>query len=165
MSDDGYSCYDTSFGLVAVKAYPGEYTWEDAVKKCSEDGTNGVNGELPAPRSSVENHWFVDKANELGLSQFWLGVNDKDQEGEWRNHRGFTQRFFNWAPNEPNNKGKNSTVAHCGKAGGEYGKTWDDDSCKLVKKHLMCTYVATGGQFNRNFLSFYFLPLAFSALT
>ena len=120
---------------MAVKAYSGNYNWEEARIKCSEDGTD-VKGELAAPRSPVENQWFVDKANELGLVKFWLGVNDRDVEGEYKNQHGSLHNYFRWKTNEPTGV----TVANCVQTGGGYGYQWDDDVCSK-RKNLLCTHV------------------------
>ena len=136
---DGYSCHETSFGLVAIKAYSGDYTWFDAKNKCYEDGANGVQGELPSPRSYIENKWFVDKADELGLGGFWLGVNDEDEKGVWMNGYGMRQNYSNWAPGEPRlSDDKNCVNVGPGTWGGDYA--WDDVSCGH-SWGLLCTYV------------------------
>ena len=136
MVADGYSCHETSFGVVAVKAYKGDFNWDEAWKKCSWDGTSDGKGELPAPRSSAENEWFVNKAKQLGLSNFWLGITDKGREGTWTSQHNVPQGYFNWAAGEPNNQGNQD----CAQAGGSWpGFSWDDDFC-TKKIHLLCTY-------------------------
>ena len=134
--DDSYTCHETSFGLVAVKTYSGNYNWEEARTKCSQDGTSGVKGELATPLSSIENEWFVNKAKELGLGHFWLGVNDKDVEGTWTNLYG-PQTYSNWNPGEPNNYGNQD----CALSGGGYGYKWDDATCDFKLPDLFCTHV------------------------
>ena len=140
MVDDGYSCEQTSFGWVAVKAYSGYYTWEEARTKCSQDGTGGTKAELAAPRSSTENEWFVNKATELGLSYFWLGLTDEDLEGTWTNQHGLTQTYFNWDAGQPGNSGNNED---CAATGGSWGYKWHDYTCasSSVRHNLLCTYI------------------------
>ena len=120
---------------MAVKAYSGSYNWEEARIKCSEDGTD-VQGELAAPRSPVENEWFVDKANELGLVKFWLGVNDRDVEGEYNNQHGSPHTYFNWANNEPNGANRED----CVQTGISRGYEWNDISCNWTR-NVLCTHV------------------------
>ena len=117
---------------MAVKAHSGGYTWEEAKIKCSEDG-----GELPMPRSSIENNWFVDRANELGLGSFWLGVTDEEVEGTWNNQNGLPQTYLNWASRQPDNSGNNQD---CVRTSGGYGYQWDDVPCNLKGFHLLCAY-------------------------
>ena len=139
LMDDSYSCHETSFGLVAVKTYSGNYNWEEARTKCSQDGTGDVKGELATPLSSTENEWFVNKAKELRLGAFWLGVTDKDVEGTWTNLYG-RQTYFNWYAGEPNNHGQ--AGQDCAKAGGDHlGHKWDDGTCGGKLQDLLCTQV------------------------
>ena len=141
MVDKGYSCDYTSFGWVAVKAYPGDYTWEQAKTKCSQDGTNDFKAQLAAPRSSVENEWFVNKANELGVDEFWLGITDKDREDTWKTQHGLPQNYFNWDSDlfgqQPSNAGGNED---CVLTNGRWGFNWNDETC-TSKKNLLCTRI------------------------
>ena len=121
---------------MAVKAYSGDYGWEDARIKCAQDGDD-VKGELPAPLSSIENEWIVDLAKGYGLGQFWLGVNDKEVRDEYNNLDGSPHTYFNWANNEPSTGWR----AHdCVYTGGNYGYTWDDTTCG-AKKDTLCIHV------------------------
>ena len=123
-----------------MKAYPGDYTWEDARVKCSQDGTGAVKAELAVPRDFTESEWFANKATELGLGIFWLGLNDIDVEGTWTDTQGRTQIYFNWAAGQPSGGGQ-----HCATSGGQWGSGWDDDGCSVHdtfgQRHLLCTYV------------------------
>ena len=122
---------------MAVKAYRGSYSWEEARTKCSQDGTGGTKAELAAPHSSTENEWFVDKAAALGLSTFWLGITDTELEGTWKNQHGLSQSFFNWWPGQPDNAAGNQD---CAATGGTWGYKWDDGTC-TYPLHLLCTHI------------------------
>ena len=125
------------FGWVSVKAYTLLYTWEEARIKCSQDGTDGVKAELASPRSSTENEWFVNKADQLGLGIFWLGVNDKINEGAWKTQHGLSQSYFNWHGGQPESIFKNDD---CVGTNGKWGFNWNDYYC-TSKLELLCTYV------------------------
>ena len=131
--EKGYSCHETSFGLVAVKVYNGEYNWEEAKTQCSQDG-----GELPMPRNSAENEWFGNKAKELGItSSFLLGMSDEDLEGTWINQSGLAQTYFNWNRGEPNSR----RVGNCADSIISWGLTWNDERCSTDRKKILCTHI------------------------
>ena len=136
--DAGYSCYQTEFGLVAVKAYSGDYTYDEAIAKCSEDGLD-VKAELPAPLSQSEHYWYYAMATELGIdTRFWLGINDRDVEGEFRNQHGSPHNFFMWGFTEPSDDRTNDLwwgEEDCVQVPG-----WDDTDC-LNTNDILCTYV------------------------
>ena len=135
--DKGYSCHQTSFGLVAVKVYNGEYNWEEAKTTCSQDGA-----ELPMPRNSVENEWFGNKAIELGLNGVLLGISDKDLEGTWINLFGLAQTYFNWNGGEPNNGGNNEDCVELRGNHFEPGFKWNDLECDWRRRQqLLCTHM------------------------
>ena len=123
---------------MAVKAYSGNYNWEEAQIKCSQDGTD-VNGELPAPRSPTDNRWFVDKAHELGLNSFWLGINDRDVEGEYTNQHGSPHNFLRWNMRNPTGD-SDTTERDCVRTGGAQGYKWDDIKCTNTIG-VLCTNV------------------------
>ena len=138
--DKGYSCHQTSFGLVAVKAYNGDYNWEEAKTTCSQDGA-----ELPMPRNSVENEWFGNKAIELGLNGVLLGISDKDLEGTWINQSGLAQTYFNWDRREPNNWGNEDCAELCvlcvyNQNWRVSGFEWNDLPCDHKRK-ILCTHI------------------------
>ena len=107
--------------------------------KCSEDGT-----ELPAPRSPFESDWFVDKSKELGLGTFWLGVNDRDVEGEWRDQHGSPHNYFKWYGSNPTGDEPPECTSECQRdciqTGGFYWHQWDDTKCWHAKD-ILCTRV------------------------
>ena len=123
---------------MAVKAYPGSFTWAEAKTKCSQDGTGAVKGRLATPHSLIENDWFHDKAKELDLGLFWLGVNDVNQEGLYRNGYGGNQRYFNWADNQP--KASTASSSDCVDTGGGWNNKWNDADCN-EKLDVLCTHV------------------------
>ena len=149
MVDAGYHCHDTSFGLVAIKSYTGEYTWEEAKTKCSEDGTNGVKAELPNPTGLVDNEWFRNKADELGLGPFWLGINDKGKEGTWETQHGVKQTFFNWIRWGPMGTEEDCVMSDRSRQSNYvnyWESVWHNEKCSR-KLELLCTYTERNGEF------------------
>ena len=120
---------------MAVKAYSGTYTWEEARTKCSQDGID-VKAELPAPRGSIENKFYVDVAKgygiALGSDKFWLGVNDIDVADEYTDQNGNPHTYFSWANSQPE-----SHAQRCVQAGGFQGYNWHDIMCTDAKS-LLC---------------------------
>ena len=104
---------------------------------CFNDGTDVSVPNQAGPRSSIESDWFVDKATELGLTTFWLGVNDKNVDGEYY-HSGAPQTYFKWAPNNPT--GDDATKRACVQTGGVQGYDWDDTTCWSTND-VLCTHV------------------------
>ena len=142
---------------MAVKAYPGSFTWEEAKSKCSQDGSGAVKGELAAPHNSIENNWFVDKAKELGIGssgslRFWLGVNDIGEEGSYKNQHGTSQNYFNWVNGSPTSS---KTEHDCVRTSNTYKYNWYEVSCTGIG-NVLCTYVASNGEYSQCF-QFHFL--------
>ena len=138
--DAGYDCFETALGRVAVKPYPSEkifsgYTWEEARNKCSRDGKD-VKAELPAPLSKVEHDLFTTYAEEFLDLVIWLGVNDREVEGEFRNQHGSLHTYFNWADNEPSG----GADKDCVKSGTFLWDQWKDALC-TEKRYLLCTHI------------------------
>ena len=120
---------------MAIKAYEGNYTWEEARIKCSEDGTD-VKAELPAPQSKIENWWYGDMAVGNGINKFWLGINDRDVEGEYNNQHGSPHTFFEWGFLKPEGDDmftERDCVQH-------HGISWSDAECSVTNS-ILCTHV------------------------
>ena len=139
LTNDGYSCYETSFGSVAVKAYSGLSSWEKAKTKCSQDGTGAVKGELAVPQNSIENEWFVKKARKLGITgTFWLGVNDIVEEGSYKTYYDDATSYLNWGPQQPSSLSASDQDCIVTSGGWDYG--WDDTECDRANG-VLCTHV------------------------
>ncbi|XP_033613212.1 C-type lectin domain family 17, member A [Fukomys damarensis] len=96
---------------------PGTKSWDDARQFCQENYSHLV------IIDSLAEHNFVAKAH--GSSRvYWLGLNDKDKEGNWRWLDGSPVTLSFWEPHEPNNAFGSEDCASMKKDG-----TWNDLPC------------------------------------
>ena len=79
----------------------------------------------------------------IGLDNYWLGISDAVNEGEWRTDKGDLQTYFNWATVDnwvqPDDYGNGQ---HYVVTGGYYAPdgTWDD-TYSTSERSLLCTYI------------------------
>ena len=71
-----------------MKAYTGTYAAIAAREKCRADDEKF---HLPTPKNDAENHWYWNYALRFSISDFWLGLDDKDVEGQWKTEDGDLQ--------------------------------------------------------------------------
>lgn len=71
--------------------------------------------------------WFL-------YQEFWIGRNDKEQEGTFVTVDGRTVGYSNWIPNRPNNV-NNQDCAAMEKIPGDNGK-WNDRACDRVFAYI-----------------------------
>ena len=74
--------------------------------------------------SSKEHKWII---GEFGQKKAWIGLNDRNKEGNYVNVDGCRRRFVTWAEGEPNNKGNEDCVQMWNRKG------WNDS--KLQEKN------------------------------
>jgi Ca2+-binding RTX toxin-like protein len=94
-------------------------TWEEA-----EANAQALGGHLVTINDAEENEWI--KQN-LGIGK-WIGINDKDSEGNFNWSSGEPVVFTDWGAGEPNNAdGRDGSTQHYGwmQTQNDYGK-WDD---------------------------------------
>ncbi len=72
-------------------------TWPQAEKRCREMG-----GILASVKTKKAND-FIDELT--GKKCYWVGGNDRDQEGEWRWMDGSKTTYVNWSWGEPDDGG------------------------------------------------------------
>ncbi|KAM6149038.1 LOW QUALITY PROTEIN: C-type lectin domain family 17, member A [Erethizon dorsatum] len=95
---------------------PRTKSWDDARKFCQENYSHLVIIDSPAE------HNFVVKAH--GSPRvYWLGLNDKDREGDWRWLDGSPVTLSFWDPQEPNNLAEEDCASM------NRGGTWNDLAC------------------------------------
>ncbi|XP_052500224.1 C-type lectin domain family 17, member A [Budorcas taxicolor] len=96
---------------------PSTKSWDEARKFCQENYSHLV------IISNSDEQDFVAKAH--GSPRvYWLGLNDRDVEGDWRWLDGSPVTLSFWDPQEPNNLYNNENCASMNKGG-----TWNDLSC------------------------------------
>ena len=97
--------------------------WTDARSICiAYDATMYV------IENQLENDWLTHM---IGLSQnHWIGLNDRDNEGNYEWSNGSAAGYRNWDPEEPNNSG-NEDCIEIRPAGG-----WNDEGCRSSRPFI-----------------------------
>ena len=99
----------------------GTANFEDAEAYCINHG-----GKLFEPKSSNVNMDITDLAKTRGISDFWIGINDKSQEGTFVYASDATPIIWNnWVDGQPDNVGDQD----CAQIGWGPDYTWDDEGC------------------------------------
>ena len=89
-----YTFSENSWGNSFYKIYSTSLNYGDAKAQCESDGAF-----LAIPRSKTENDFF---ASLIPNEQFWIGINDIEQEGSFVAVNGQEVSWTNWGPGEPN---------------------------------------------------------------
>ncbi|XP_014717157.1 C-type lectin domain family 17, member A isoform X1 [Equus asinus] len=98
---------------------PSTKAWEEARKFCQENYSH-----LLIISNSAEQN-FVTKAH--GSPRvYWLGLSDRDREGDWRWLDGSPVTLSFWGPEEPNNLHDEDCASM------NQGGTWNDLSCDIT---------------------------------
>ena len=90
---NGYSCLETDFGIILIKAYTEEVTATEARALCAADASYV---HLPMPQNQTQNTWYVNYAKKLGINEYWIGINYTESEGKWRTDTGDLQTYLPW---------------------------------------------------------------------
>jgi Lectin C-type domain/FG-GAP-like repeat/RTX calcium-binding nonapeptide repeat (4 copies) len=91
-------------------------TWEQAQAWARKNG-----GDLVTVNNEAEQTWLRSSFD--STNDYWLGLNDAAQEGQWVWSSGEVSSYTKWAANEPNNAGTGEDYAHL--AQGAQGQ-WND---------------------------------------
>ena len=102
--------------------------WRWAQFACSFTGYN-----LVTINSDTENLFVYTTLLSLGGGRWWIGYNDRNQEGTWEWASGETSSYEAWGNNEPNNSGGNENCAELNRFGDE---TWNDIQCNQSLKFI-----------------------------
>jgi glucose/arabinose dehydrogenase len=95
----------------------GALTWEQAQAEAQSRG-----GNLVTINNAAEETWLRQT---FGTTEgFWIGINDRDVEGQFRWVSGEAVTYTNWAPGEPNNWQGNQDF---GRMNFGSSRRWDDD--------------------------------------
>ncbi|MBF2085060.1 DUF4347 domain-containing protein [Thermoleptolyngbya sp. C42_A2020_037] len=98
----------------------GAKTWEEAQAEARSRG-----GNLVTINDAAEQAWLVQTFG--GGEGFWIGLTDKDVEGQFRWVSGEPLTYTNWQPGEPNNGGPGGNQDYAWMNYGGPGR-WDDNS-------------------------------------
>ncbi|CAH1258875.1 MRC1 [Branchiostoma lanceolatum] len=118
-------------GSNCYKAYNDWKSFDDATAACQVDG-----GSLAMPRDQATHEFLINLKNQVDRDAwFFLGFDDRIQEGEWLYVDGTHLGTFQpWAPGEPNNK---NNEEDCGMMF-DYN-TWNDVRCFKELKFICQT--------------------------
>lgn len=109
-----------------------ERTWHQAEEACQIE----FGGHLASILNDVEQNAVNALVNDDGMSRYWIGLNEHDQEDVWRWTDESCVTHLNWLPGEPNDW--SDLPEDCTEVGwgGKHG--WNDSTCD-VKKWAICS--------------------------
>ena len=91
-------------------------TWDEALARATALG-----GYLLTINSEAENTWVTSNLGDYKWDSYWIGFNDKTEEGTFVWANGADSTFTNWNGGEPNNSGDEDVVEFNGHNG-----RWND---------------------------------------
>ena len=95
-----------------------------------------IGGKLYEPRDASVMQDVTNQAKTAGINEFWIGINDKDQEGTFVYSSDKTPlSITNWAFGEPNNA--HDQGEHCAVIRTHDG-TWVDLHCTDYERSTVC---------------------------
>ena len=130
----GYSCLETDFGLMIIKAYGHKVTATEARRLCAADADYV---HLPIPQNGAQNSWYENYAKKLGLDKYWLGISDDNIGGVWKTDKGDLQTYLPWRPGSQANHNYAYVQAYVG------GWRKSDDA-ENTKFFAICSYIIAG---------------------
>lgn len=129
----------------SYKAFTQDKTWKAANKACKKLG-----GHLVTITSAEEQSFVYKQAKKYKGNQFWIGLTDADQEGEWKWVTGEPVTYTNWGKGNPNDDqeagGQDYGVLYTTKedwgdgASGVKPGQWDDDNGKSNPFYYICEW-------------------------
>ena len=103
-------------------------SWTDAQAKCRERGETLVNIHSREENMIIKN--LISGEND----DFWIGINDRALEGNFKWSDGSFVNFTDWAAGEPNNRG--GVGQDCGLLWRAQKFKWDDYFCNQLKRYI-----------------------------
>ena len=100
----------------------------------SEDFCLNEGGHLASIATEAVNTFVGEKKN-----TYWIGGNDRDEEGSWRWTDCTLMEFTFWASGEPNDGGGNQDCMQY-----RHLHKWDDDNCSNKKSFVCIKKICTG---------------------
>nr|XP_006823881.1 PREDICTED: macrophage mannose receptor 1-like [Saccoglossus kowalevskii] len=120
----------------------GSYTWDEAIAECASLG--GTLARIPDKRTD---DFITQYIRDSGLGDqvdtgFWIGLNDRNEEDNFKWINGGEVCYTNWGEGEPdNNTNKNPQGQDCGQLRKTTDFKWDDEYCTGVdirEKGFIC---------------------------
>jgi hypothetical protein len=97
VTDDGCPCeiaFRGSMYLICADAL----SWSDQSAAC-----NDLGAELASFGSTGQNLVIANASRDVGIGQYWIGLNDRDVEGEFVWSNGEASTYTRWGNNQPDN--------------------------------------------------------------
>ena len=94
--------------------------WADAKVRCESLG-----GHLALPGSEGEQNFLADSLLELEDENWWIGITDAENEGQWIMADGSLPGYDGWDSDQPNG----GPDQNCGVIAHNIGGEWNDKSC------------------------------------
>ena len=126
-----YTFSENSWGNFFYKVYTIYRNYGDAKAQCESDGAF-----LAIPRSQAENDFLTDL---LPNQNFWIGINDIEEQGNFVAVDGSDISWTNWGPDEPGGPAYEDAVAILDSAG--QGGQWYDTSRSSASKSICSIYI------------------------
>ena len=92
------SSIDYFFNNSFYEVYDYNVDWQTAKKICEKKG-----GHLIVIDSKSENEEIGKAIQKCGKDEYWLGISDYEDEGDWKNVKGESVSYTNWTSGEPSN--------------------------------------------------------------
>ena len=107
---------------------PESRTWADARKACL-----AMKGDLSSILSNEEHDHVAKELDRLGVETAWIGLSDRNHEGDYRWSDKFMFNYSNWGANEPNG----GTAENCIHMMRSYkNRRWNDLSCSQSRRFV-----------------------------
>jgi hypothetical protein len=101
--------------------------WVDAELACQSRG-----GHLASLRTKDERNALVAAVHDVSRVEFWIGLNDRDAEGEWRWVDGSPTSYLDWGNDQPSALDDDDCVESVPWAKGR----WNDYGCEVPRAYL-----------------------------
>ena len=103
----------------------------------------GLGLQLFEPKDSIQNSEVTALAKTKGVTQFWIGIHDKNSEGEFTyESNGQKISYENWADGGPNDNhwgGEDCVVIMY-----DGSEQWNDLNCDLKQNSFVCENKPSG---------------------
>ncbi len=126
--DEACPCPVVSYDGHAYQFCTGADRWNGAREACDEF----AGYHLVTLDDAAENAWVAASAATFSNAPWWIGLNDREKEGEWRWTDGQAPSFTAWAEGEPNNSWGNEDCAELTPG----AASWNDEGCNEFQNYV-----------------------------
>ncbi len=119
-------CVDVARGATVYRVCLRRERWADARAICQAGGLD-----LMVPDSMEENVWVWERARDIEVAPYWIGLSDLEQEGAFVGVDGRPARFDGWDRGEPNNTDDEDCIQLLDDA-----PRWNDIDCRIPYPYI-----------------------------